>query len=127
MADETQTAPGGHYSGQNKIPTVNQFLERLDKDKKERDKQIDQQNRQKPNQSRQQDGDAIPHHEQNLAVKGSQKKVQDPTTGREIVIEDVNKETMENAKNPMVRHRVEQASMTMLRLTPSSSRCPTQI
>lgn len=102
-ADETVKVPGAHYSGKNKIPTVNQFLERLDKDKKERDKQIDEQNKQRKNLSQQQDGDAVPHREQELAVKGSQKKVKDPTTGREIVIEDVNKETMENAKNPVVR------------------------
>ena len=40
---EQQHAPGGHYSGQNKIPTVNQLLERLDGNKKERDREIDEQ------------------------------------------------------------------------------------
>ena len=102
MSDETVKVPGQHYSGKNKIPTVNQFLERLDKDKKERDKQIDQQQTKPKNQSQQQDGEAVPHQEQQLAVKGSQKKVTDPTTGREVVIEDVNQETMNNAKNPVV-------------------------
>ena len=102
MADETVKAPGQPYSGKNKIPTVNQFLERLDRDKKERDKQIDESAKQQPNRLQQTDGEAVPHHEQELAVKGSQKKVKDPTTGRDIVIEDVNKETMENAKNPVV-------------------------
>lgn len=106
MADETVHVPGAHYSGKNKIPTVNQFIERLDRDKKERDKQIDEQQRANKTQAtpkkQQQDGDAVEHQEQELAVKGSQKKVKDPTTGREVVIEDVNQNTMENVKNPMV-------------------------
>ena len=103
MADtEDAVKPGGHYSGKNKIPTVNQFLERLDKDKKERDQQIDQERKQNKSHASQQNGEAVPHKEQELAVKGSQKKVKDPTTGREVVIEDVNDQTMETAKNPVV-------------------------
>ena len=39
-----------------------------------------------------------------MGIKGTQKKVTDPTTGRQVVIEDVNEETMENVKNPMVQH-----------------------
>ena len=104
MADETVKVPGTHYSGQNKIPTVNQFLERLDKDKRERDKAIDEENKQKTaNKSKaRQDGDAIPHQEQKFTVKGSQKQVKDPTTGKDVVIEDVNKDMMESVRNPMV-------------------------
>ena len=83
MADPNETVhvPGAHYSGKNKIPTVNQFLERLDRDKKDRDKAIDEQNKQQTTQStstpnksapQQQDGDAVPHQNKELTVKGSQ-------------------------------------------------------
>lgn len=101
MAEQQQHAPGGHYSGSNKIPTVNQLLDRLDKDKKDRDRQIDE--RKKAPKSQQQQGsdggDAVPHQNQVQAKEGQQ-TVTDPTSGRQVVIEDVNKEMMENVKNP---------------------------
>lgn len=101
MADaQQQHAPGGHYSGSNKIPTINQFIERLDRDKVTRDKQIEEQKKQ---QLANKNGDAVPHHEDsNLHAKENQQKVTDPTTGKEVVIEDVNKEMVDAAKNPMV-------------------------
>lgn len=101
MADaQQQHAPGGHYSGNNKIPTINQFIERLDRDKATRDKQIEEQRKQ---QAANKNGDAVPHHEpSNLHAKENQQKVTDPTTGKEVVIEDVNKEMVDAAKNPMV-------------------------
>jgi len=100
MADaQQQHAPGGHYSGSNKIPTINQFIEKLDRDKVTRDKQIDEQRKQQA----QKPGDAVPHQQaSNLHAKENQQKVTDPTTGKEVVIEDVNKEMVEAAKNPMV-------------------------
>ena len=95
MADQQQHAPGGHYSGHNKIPTVNQFIEKLDRDKKDRDRQIDEQRSAKPS------GEAVAH--QNLAhPKENQKTVTDPTTGKEIIIEDVNQEMVDAAKNPQI-------------------------
>ena len=48
-------------------------------------------------------GEAVPHQPQELAVKGSQKKVRDPTTGKEVVIEDVNREMIKNVEDPVVR------------------------
>lgn len=100
--DNTVKGPGGHYSGRNKIPTVNQFLERLDKDKKERDKQIDEDKKAAAAQKQAGGEDVKPHQNKEMAVKGSQKRVKDPTTGREVVIEDVNDETMDNVKNPTI-------------------------
>ena len=41
MADDQTHYPGGHYSGRNKIPTVDKFLQSLDRDKKARDEAID--------------------------------------------------------------------------------------
>lgn len=115
MADAQQHhAPGGHYSGRNKIPTINKFLENLDKDKKERDRQIEEQQKagqrparsskqQQQQQSQQGQGDAVDHQVQDYTLKGSEKTVKDPTTGRQVVISDVNKETMNNVENPIVR------------------------
>ena len=101
MADaQQQHAPGGHYSGSNKIPTINQFIEKLDRDKATRDKQIDEQKRAKATGAT---GDAVAHQQtSDLHAKENQQKVTDPTTGKEVVIEDVNKEMVEAAKNPMV-------------------------
>lgn len=96
---EAQHAPGGHYSGKNKIPTVNEFVKRLDKDKAERDAQIDAQrkNAQVANAG---NNEIQPHQNEVKTKSENQKTVTDPTTGKQIVIEDVNKEMIERAKNP---------------------------
>lgn len=97
MADQQpplqQHAPGGHYSGQNKVPNIKQFVESLDKDKKERDKQIDQ--RKTPGGA----AEVRPHkNEKKDPSKG--KTVTDPTTGKQVVIEDVNDAFRDRAVNP---------------------------
>jgi hypothetical protein len=106
MADELdpalqqQHAPGGHYSGKNKIPTVGQFIERLDKDKKDRDREIDQR---KIHGEPAADAAGVgikPH--QNEKKTGGGKSVTDPTTGKQVVIEDVNDAFIDRAKNPVL-------------------------
>lgn len=113
----TQQAPKGHYSGHNPIPTINQFIQNLDKDKAERDRQIDEARKQReaieranrrgqhPSAGVQQGqgGDAVAHKVQHGGVEGTQKKVTDPTTGKQVIIEDVSKEMVENSHNPTVR------------------------
>lgn len=103
MADQQQHAPGGHYSGHNKIPTINQFIERLDKDKRERDNHLDEQRKARENAAAtgKTGGDAVPHQE-TLHPKANQKTVTDPTTGQEVIIEDVNSDMVNAAKNPVV-------------------------
>jgi hypothetical protein len=98
MAEQQQQhAPGGHYSGHNPIPTVRQFVENLDKDKAARDRKLDEQaKQQKPQQAQQ----AQPHKQQERQVKGTEKTVTDPTTGREVVIADVNKDMIDEVENP---------------------------
>jgi hypothetical protein len=94
---QQQHAPGGHYSGHNPIPTVKQFIENLDKDKKSRDAQLDQEAALK----RQQEQTASkPHKEPERQVKGTEQTVTDPTTGREVVIADVNKDMLDEVENP---------------------------
>ena len=94
-----QAGPAGHWSGQNKIPTVGQFLERLDKGKKERDQQLDENS--KARQQKLGGGSDVQAH-QNEVKKPSenQQTVTDPVTGKQVVIEDVNKEYMKNVENP---------------------------
>ncbi|KAK5136321.1 hypothetical protein LTR08_003694 [Meristemomyces frigidus] len=107
MGDNTQVGPGAHYSGKNKIPTINQLLDRLDGDKKDRDKQIDEERKQR--QARQKaagstaDANGVVSH-QNEAPRDSagQTTVRDPTTGHQVVIEDVNEDMIERAKNPVL-------------------------
>lgn len=108
MADDLQQhAPGGHYSGQNKIPSIGQFIQKLDMDKGRRDKELDEKEKAARAQAGQnkpkadQDG-VVAHQNETQKESQSQKTVTDPTTGHQVVIENVNKEYMEAAKNPMV-------------------------
>ena len=87
---ESQHAPGGHYSGKNKIPTVNEFVKRLDKDKAERDAQIDAQRKNAQNPANAGQDEIKPHQNEVKTQSENQKTVTDPTTGKQIVIEDVN-------------------------------------
>lgn len=95
MADQSQKvgAPGAHYSGHNPIPTVKQFVENLDKDKKKRDQKIDASQAQSKTT-------VAPHKAPERQVKGTEKTVTDPTTGREVVIADVSKEMMKEVDDP---------------------------
>jgi hypothetical protein len=100
VPEQSQKAPGGFYSGKNKIPTINEFIQRLDKDKSERDAQIDAQKRNAQNPSGAGGDEIKPHQNEVKPRNADQKSVTDPTTGKQIVIEDVNKEMIERAKNP---------------------------
>lgn len=92
-SQQTQHAPGGHYSGHNPIPTVKQFVENLDKDKKNRDKQIDESKNQSQSSPK-------PHKAAQRQVKGTEQTVTDPVTGNEVVISDVDKEMMKEVEDP---------------------------
>ena len=101
MAHQHQAAPGGHYSGHNPIPTVKQFIENLDKDKKERDREIDEQAKSpKAGQKATTAGGAQPHKMQKRSEDGTEKTVTDPTTGNQVTIADVNKDMMGEVENP---------------------------
>ena len=96
--DQQQHVPGGHYSGQNKIPTVNKFLQNLDRNKKQRDAQIDEELRQQKPASGTKGSDAVPHA-QTSTIKGA-KSVTDPVTGNQVEIADVGKDFVRNAREP---------------------------
>ena len=81
------------------MPTISKFLANLDRDKEERDRKLDEQKKQPVNQ---QSGDVTPHTAEPAGKAGTRKTVTDPTTQHQVVIEDVNKDFMEKAKNPQV-------------------------
>jgi hypothetical protein len=99
MADQQQSKPGGHYSGANPVPNIKKFMENLDKDKKNRDAQIDAQTT--PTKA-QITGDAVPHKESPTPKSGTQKTVTDPVTGNDVVIEDASKDMFKHVDNPTV-------------------------
>jgi hypothetical protein len=101
MAEQQQQhAPGGHYSGANPVPTVKKFIENLDKDKKERDRKLDEAAAANKTGRANGSGDAVPHKPTKMGVEGTQQTVTDPTTGKQVVIEDVSDKMMESVKNP---------------------------
>lgn len=98
MSNDHRKGPGTHYSGANPIPNIQRFVQSLDADKKERDERNSQQNHATQN------GDATDHKEgpgKSASGKG-RKVVTDPTTGKEVEIEDVNKDFMRGVKDPQV-------------------------
>lgn len=107
----------GHYSGKNPVPNIQKFVESLDRDKADRDKRIDADRKAR-------EAGPVPHREVKAGKAGTQKTVTDPTTGKEVVIEDVDKKTMQAVENPMVSRisRSEQSKGT--RTDNHSFRCP---
>jgi Ca2+-dependent lipid-binding protein len=87
---------GKPWSAANPIPNIKQFVENLDKDKAQRDRQIDEQN----NAANQRNGGPVAH--KNEPVTKNEKTVTDPTTGKQVVIEDVNKDFMKAVTDPML-------------------------
>lgn len=95
MSGDAKFAPGGHYSGRNPVPNIQKFIENMDKDKKARDAQIMAQ------QKAVASGAVQAHTDRRYSVSHTgQKRVTDPTTGRQVEIEDVDDNFMDAALNP---------------------------
>lgn len=100
-----QQAPGGHWSASNPVPTIQKFMEGLDKDKKERDRQIDEDNKRREEQKKRESkagGDAVPHRVSEESTKRKGRTVRDPTTGKDIEIEDVDEDFTKSVEDPKV-------------------------
>ncbi|OOQ90074.1 C2 domain protein [Penicillium brasilianum] len=105
---------GEHWSGANPVPTVQKFIERLDVEKKQRDKQIDEEEKarkqraaalkQKEQSKSGSTDDAtqaeVKAHEAREVAQANVRMVTDPTTGKEIGVEDQGPSSMETVKNP---------------------------
>ena len=100
MDKEEVTVPGGQpYSGRNRIPNIKQFMENLDRDKRERDAKIDT--------LRKQEGhprvDAQEHHNFTGPAGKNRRTTRDPVTGKEVEVDDVDSSHVKAAQNPKVR------------------------
>ncbi|KAE9985502.1 hypothetical protein BLS_007561 [Venturia inaequalis] len=105
MAEPQTTVPGAHYSGTNKIPTIHKFLENLDRDKKHRDAEIDEQKsiaEQEKNTTTTATSFGVTPHKNALPQKKGQKTVTDPVTGKDVVIEDAHKDNLDLVDNPIL-------------------------
>ncbi|OQE23139.1 hypothetical protein PENSTE_c009G00780 [Penicillium steckii] len=96
---------GEHWSGANPVPTVQKFVEHLDKEKKERDRRIDEENKEKQEREQRiaefgEGQEDVSTHKAREVSKAKTRMVTDPTTGREIGVEDQDEESMEAVKNP---------------------------
>lgn len=89
---------GEHWSGANPVPTIGRFMERLQEDQKEREAH-EQAMAAKSQQERPQAEGAIPHRPRKVG-KGRTREVTDPTTGRDIEVEDLDETAMEPVKDP---------------------------
>ncbi|KAL9025781.1 MAG: hypothetical protein Q9196_005456 [Gyalolechia fulgens] len=97
MAEQAQHHPGGYYSGKNKIPDIKTFVQNLDKDKRERDQRLDD-----ARTADQGKGEAKPHQVSKAGKEGTRKTVHDPTTQKEVQIEDVDASFMQAVENPQL-------------------------
>lgn len=99
---QKQHAPGGYYSGKNKIPDIKTFIQNLDKDKKDRDVKLEELRKLEKQAGGPGTSDAQAHKETKAAKPGTLKTVHDPTTQQEVQIEDVDKDFMKAAENPQL-------------------------
>lgn len=88
-----QQRTGKPWSAANPIPNIKQFVEALDRDKANRDREIDEQNKLREREQ------VKPHKNETLSRQG--KWVHDPVTGNQVQIEDVGKDFMKAVKDPM--------------------------
>ena len=93
--------------GKNKIPDIKTFVQNLDKDKKERDQRLDdarkgQQGKGDQGKGDQGKGDAQPHQETKAGKEGTLKTVRDPTTQKDVQIEDVDADFVKSVEDPQL-------------------------
>lgn len=85
--EDQQHAAGGHYSGARPVPTISKFIESLDKDKKERDRKIDESQRAQKSKG---------------TKSETRRRVHDPVTGKEVEIEDIDMNAQQVITNPQL-------------------------
>jgi Ca2+-dependent lipid-binding protein len=96
---QQQTAPGGHYSGYNPVPTVKEFMDKLDVGKKDRDQELDSKAKLTKSSTVQTNASSTSKAPE-LKAKRGQKIVTDPVTGKDIVIENAKKSTVDDVTDP---------------------------
>ncbi|KAB8074115.1 hypothetical protein BDV29DRAFT_174226 [Aspergillus leporis] len=116
----TQHRVGEHYGTHNPVPTIQRFLEHMEKDKQDRKAHEEVVTaREKEEEARQ---DASPHKPRKRPGKGKTRMVTDPTTGREIEVEDQDSDSMDVVKNPkLVVPNANLGKPTEVKTSPSQS------
>ena len=112
-----------HYSGQNRIPNIQEFMERLDNEKKDRDAAID--NDLKRNKAA---GETHDHVNEEIKKKNT-RSVRDPVTGKDVEIRDADLTFEEAVDHPQVRPGQLSPSFVLCMprlLTAPSFPCPTR-
>lgn len=109
-----QHRAGEHWSGANPVPTVQNFIEHLDRQKAERDRKIDEKDKSrneaiKKEQLEDRGGEVhegkhgdVTAHQARQVSREKIRTVTDPTTGKEIGVEDHDESSMETVRNPKV-------------------------
>jgi len=103
VQDHVVPAGGQHYSGVNRVPNIKQFMESLDRDKKKRDAEIDNQTK---------DGNQTGATDHVDTAKGGKNRrtVRDPVTGKDVEISDIDNSLVSAVRDPKVRdargHRI---------------------
>lgn len=100
MNSKDHVVPSGqHYSGRNRIPNIQEFMAQLDREKQERDAQIDA--RLKENASH---GEAQEHQQRDeKSDRKDARWVRDPVTGKDVQIRDAKMDFAKAADDPQVR------------------------
>lgn len=95
--DEHVVPSGQHYSGRNRVPNIKQFMENLDRDKKQRDAQIDS----KLQTSQDGAGGEVKAHTNTSPRRGKNRRtVRDPVTGKDVEIDDIDGSMVKEANDP---------------------------
>lgn len=94
--------PGQHYSGSNRIPNIKQFMERLDKDKSQRDAKIDAEASGAHTQNKNAQGEVREHQNGQRKQGNNRRVVRDPITGKDVEIDDIDDSMLESTRDPHV-------------------------
>lgn len=95
--DDHVVPSGQHYSGRNRVPNIQQFMEQLDAQKKDRDAEIDQELKKNRTSKEAQD-----HQNAEKPKRKDLRTVRDPVTGRDVGVRDAQTDFKEAADNPQV-------------------------
>jgi hypothetical protein len=100
MNVDEHVAPSGaqHYSGRNRVPNIQEFMTRLDAEKKERDAAIDA-------DLKRNKGNEVKPHENDMKARKGMRKVRDPVTGKDVEIQDTHISYKDAVEDPQVCHQ----------------------
>ena len=95
--DEHVAPAGGHYSGRNKVPNIQEFMAQLDSEKRERDANIDADLKRNKTFK-----EVKGHNNEAQPRRKDTRSVRDPVTGKDVEIRDVKLDAEGAVENPQV-------------------------